>query len=199
MGILWEDIELLSQVSTVRNRDEIESAIWAFTPAEWARLHKIARYYTFNRPIEADDLLQGALWRALDGRNCPTNVDVIKFLAGVMRSIIHGELEKAKTRPVVDAVAGSEDRQRAVLNYPDPSLSAEEVFIDEQEAALIRRTILALFDDDHQARDIVEGRMEGMSAEELRELTGLDMTTYASKLRLIRRRIDKAYPEGWKP
>ena len=41
--------------------------------------------------------------------------------------------------------------------------------------------------------------MEEMTAEEMRELTGLDKTGYDSKRKLIRRRIDKQYPEGWKP
>lgn len=38
-----------------------------------------------------------------------------------------------------------------------------------------------------------------MTAEELRELTGLSLTAYNSKRRLIRRRIDNAFPQGWKP
>jgi RNA polymerase sigma-70 factor (ECF subfamily) len=41
--------------------------------------------------------------------------------------------------------------------------------------------------------------MENLNADELRELTGLDKTAYDSKLKLIRRRIDNKYPEGWKP
>lgn len=68
----------------------------------------------------------------------------------------------------------------------------------EQSEAAIRGAVLALFDDDQQARDIVEGTMVDLSADELRELTGLDKTAYASKRKLMRRRIDKAYPEGWK-
>ena len=36
-----------------------------------------------------------------------------------------------------------------------------------------------------------------MSVEELKELTGLDATGYNSKLKLIRRRIDKKFPKGW--
>jgi hypothetical protein len=39
--------------------------------------------------------------------------------------------------------------------------------------------------------------MEDFTAEELRKLTELDETAYASKRRLIRRTIDNL--EGWKP
>ncbi len=68
----------------------------------------------------------------------------------------------------------------------------------EQTAAVIRGEVLALFDDDPVAHDIVEGRMEDLSADELRELTGLDQKAYDSKLRLIRRRINNKYPKGWR-
>jgi RNA polymerase sigma-70 factor (ECF subfamily) len=41
--------------------------------------------------------------------------------------------------------------------------------------------------------------MEGTDGEELRALTDLTKIAFASKRRLIRRRIDKAFPDGWKP
>ncbi len=187
------------QVATIRSRDEIESAIRAFTDADRVRLYRVAQRYAFGRAIEPEDLLQEALVRALDSRNCPTHVDVVKFLAEAMRSIAHGEAEKAKTRPVVISIAGAGDYQSEALNHPDPSPSVEEKIIGEENIAVIRRSVLALFDDDPQARDIMEGRIVGLNAEELRELTGLDKTAYDSKCKLIRRRLNKAYPEGWKP
>ena len=39
--------------------------------------------------------------------------------------------------------------------------------------------------------------MEGMEGEELREVTGLTKIAFASKRRLIRRRVEKAFPDGW--
>lgn len=180
-----------------RSREEVEAAIRAFSPADWARLRKVASYYS-RREIEAKDLLQEALTRALDGRNCPTRVDVVKFLAEAMRSIADGEGEKVEHRLVLVSIAHECAQRDEALSYRDPSQSAEAAMISEAEEAQIRKDILALFDDDPVARDIVEGTMEGMTAEELRQLTGLDKTAYDSKRKLIRRRIDKKYPEGWK-
>ncbi len=57
---------------------------------------------------------------------------------------------------------------------------------------------MSLFDGDEMAQIIIKGDMEGVDAKELYDLTGLDKTAYASKRRLIRRRIEHAYPEGWK-
>ena len=71
--------------------------------------------------------------------------------------------------------------------------------IRDEETAQRRHDLLALFDDDPQARDIVEGTIAGMTADDMRELTGLDKKAYDSKRKLIRRRIDKKYPDGWTP
>ena len=63
---------------------------------------------------------------------------------------------------------------------------------------LFRQKMLALFTDDQQARDLLDGIMEGYEERAARLLTDLDETSFASKRRLIRRRIDKHYPTGWK-
>lgn len=187
------------QAAATRSRDEIASAIRTLTAADWARLKMVAQKYAAGRPIEPDDLLQEAMARAIDSRACPAHVDVVKFLAEAMRSIAHGEGEKAEHKLVLVTVPRTGDYPPEALAAPDPAPDAEDSIISEENAAGIRKALLALFDDDPQARDIVEGTMEDMTAEELRELTGLSQTAYDSKRRLIRRRIDKDYPQGWKP
>ena len=61
----------------------------------------------------------------------------------------------------------------------------------------MRACLVSLFEDDEIAQVILEGMMEGIDGEELRELTDLDETAYQSKRRLIRRRIVKRFPNGW--
>jgi DNA-directed RNA polymerase specialized sigma24 family protein len=189
---------LSTGLPATRSREEVASAIRTFSPADWARLRMVARKYAAGRPIEADDLLQEAMVRAVDSRVCPADVDVVRFLAEAMRSIAHGEREKAENKLVLVSVPKSGEPTAEALAVPDPAPNAVALMISEEDAARIRGAILTLFDDDPQARDIVEGTMEEMSAEELRELTGLSLTAYNSKRRLIRRRIDNAFPQGWK-
>jgi hypothetical protein len=133
------------------------------------------------------------------GRKCPAHVDVVRFLAEAMRSIADGEAEKIENQVVLTPIAQLGDEQEGIVDPEEPRLNAEDAAMCKQNVAAIRNAMLALFNDDSQARDLVEGIMEGFGADELRDLTGLDGTAYASKRRLIRRTIDKHYPEGWKP
>jgi DNA-directed RNA polymerase specialized sigma24 family protein len=189
----------LRDSAAVRHRDEIATAISTLTPAQCARLRKVANLYGYA--MTPEDLLQEAFKSALEenGRRCPTDVDVVRFLAESMRSIASGEFEKAKVRPSLVQIANYGDQEEEAEDPPDPAIGVEDWLAREQHAAGVRREILALFDDDPLARDIVEGRMADMTADDLRELTGLDRTSYASKLKLIRRRIDNKYPRGWTP
>lgn len=187
------------QAVAVRSRDEVAEAIRTLTPAQLARLKAVSRYYSSGRPIEPEDLLQMAFASAIDGRQCPAHVDIVRFLAGAMRSIAHGEAEKVEHRLVLVPVPKTGDQQDKDFEFPDTRPNPEEQMISEENAAALRVATLRLFEDDRQARDIAEGTMADMSVEELRELTDLDQTAYDSKRRLIRRRIDKAFPKGWKP
>lgn len=181
-----------------RSRDEVASAICSLTPAQWKRLEKVATKYAFARSLAADDVLQEALTRAVDSRVCPAHVDIVRFVAEAIRSIAHGESEKAEHKRVLATVSKSGAGGDEYLDPADASLSPEDNFISEEEAARIRSAILALFEDDPIARDIVEGTMAELTAEELREMTNLSLTDYNTKRRLIRRRIDSAFPDGWK-
>lgn len=189
------------QVAATRTRDEIAAEIRSLTAVDLARLKMVARKYAFGRPIEPDDLLQEAYARALDSRACPSHVDVVKFLAEAMRSIAHGEAEKVEHKVTLVPMAQTGGPYDA-NSIKDEADDAETRMIAAQRAERCIAThaaVIALFDDDPSAQLVLEGMMEEMTTEEMRELTGLDKTGYDSKRKLIRRRIDKQYPEGWKP
>ena len=187
------------KVATLRSRDEIAAAIRLLTPADLARLKMVARKYAFGRPIEPDDLLQEAYLRALDSRTCPAHVDVVKFLAEAMRSIAHGEAEKMEYKRTFVPIAATGEQVDEACSVPDETGDPETQIMVAQSAercVAIHASIVALFDDDMIAKMVLEGVMEDLPAEEVRELTGLDKTAYDSKRKLLRRRIDKQYPEG---
>lgn len=186
----------MKAAAVTRSRDEVADAIRSFSDADWIRLQKVAKLYARLRPMEPEDLLQEAFRCALDGgRSCPAQVDVVKFLAEAMRSIANGEQEKAKRRPLLESIA--QYGEAGMVDPPDPSPGAEQDLGNAQDLAAMRTSLLRLFVDDEIAQLLLEGLMEGMQGAELMELTELDKTAYETKRRLIRRRIDQNFPQGW--
>jgi DNA-directed RNA polymerase specialized sigma24 family protein len=184
-------------VHSVLSREEIERAIQTLPDPGVVRLRKIAAAFCRGTLLDPPDLLQEAFLRALGGtRHCPADVDVIKFLAETMHSIASDEAKKrARHRELQTVPVFAEDG--LAHDPPDPQANAEEALVGEQEARRIRQAVIDLFVEDPAAQVMVEGMMEGMEGEELREVTGLTKIAFASKRRLIRRRIDKAFPYGW--
>jgi DNA-directed RNA polymerase specialized sigma24 family protein len=184
-------------VCSVLSPDEIVTAIRALSTASWNRLRRLATVFCRGRPIEPEDLLQETFARAIEGlRSCPRDVDIVRFLAGAMRSIASSTMKVVSRQPEFQAAPLIDDDGLA-LDPPDWRPTVEQHAISEEETAEIERVILDLFSDDVTARVMVEGIMEGMDGEDLRDVTDLTKTGFASKRRLIRRRIEKAFPEGW--
>ena len=184
--------------SAVLSPAEVKEALNGLLDPAWLRLRKVAHALARHRGLEAEDLMQEAFARALEGsRQCPRDIEVVRFLAEAMRSIASGAL-KARRRSPEGRASGDDESQDVLENVPDLGPSVEERLESAQEIALRRRAVLELFADDATAQLMVEGMMVGMEGEELRELVDLTPTEFASKRRLVRRRIDAAYPEGRK-
>lgn len=183
----------------LRSREEVETAIRAFTDAEWARLGRVGRRYAWRCRWDPDDLVHEAIARALaGGRNCPAHVDVLKFLAEAMRGIADDEAAKAEIVTGHVPIVAPGEEVPGSANVEDERLNAEERALEAGNLAEIRAAVLALFDDDPVARDLADGVMEEMSKTELCEMLALDEKSYASKRRAIRRQVDERWPQGWK-
>jgi hypothetical protein len=169
---------------THRQRADVEAAIRGFTDADWARLHKIGKIFAKGTDWDFEDLLQEAQLRTLRGtRNCPMEVDVMKHLIDTMSSIADGERDKAPNKlPHVSVIAGA---SLEAVDPPSPDWSAEENLLFKAG----REELLALFDDDEKAREMVDGIIAGFDTDELKQLTGLQGTSYDSKRTLVRRRL----------
>lgn len=177
----------------------MEAAIRAFTDAQWARLGRVGRRYAWRCRWDPDDLVQEAIARALaGGRNCPGHVDVVKFLAETIRGIADDEAAKAENAVRHAPIVAPGERLSDEVDVKDERFNAEERTLEAGNLEEIRAAVLALFDDDPIARDLADGVMEEMSKAELCEMLALDEISYASKRRLIRRRVDERWPQGWK-
>ena len=183
-----------------QSREEFVEAVRRLTPLEWGRLRRIASAEALGGRVKGEDILQEAFARVIEERRpWPDGVHLMAFLAGVMRSIASGEEEMAGRSPVRRPISLFDSSGALVVNPPDDTPTAEEKLVEEDAEREVRRKITNAFADDYDAQILLEGILEGMEGEELRGLTGLNPTAYASKRRLIKRRLTKLAPTGGMP
>ncbi|WBL82127.1 RNA polymerase subunit sigma-24 [Bradyrhizobium xenonodulans] len=179
---------------------EVTARIRAMSAEDKLRFIKDSNYLSFGDARSPADLRQEAIRRALDGtRKCPANLSITGFLRGAMRSIAWADRKAGACRPKIGPVPNTGPASRNTVEIADPRLSAEDRILEGDRAEEIRDSILALFEDDAVAHQLAQGMMDGEQGIELRELLELSETEFASKRRLVRRRIDVAFPKGWRP
>ena len=156
------------------SRAEIEIAVGRLTAGDQTALILIAKHHARNNRTryEYEDLVHEAICRVLDGRRAwPRDVPATVFLGGVIRSIAW-------------------EWKRDLLN--EEVEAGDEGAVERGTLAKIDvKKIIALFDDDPIAQEIVIGMMDGARGEELEQASGLSPTEYESKRKKIRRRIEK--------
>jgi DNA-directed RNA polymerase specialized sigma24 family protein len=175
--------------------EEMHDAISSLSDADRIRLIKISQLFSQVGGYAPNDLRQEAYARALTGRRpCPRRLNVVFYLGQVMRSLASTHARSAAGAPAFESLVAEDGTD---FNTRDGTPNAEEAIMHTQEMARMRQALIELFASDLEARTIVEGDMEGIKGEELRELVGLDAKDFASKRKSIRRTIEKAYPRGW--
>lgn len=175
--------------------EEISAGIAALSLADNARIQKVSVLLTGCKDA-ARDLRQEAICRALSReRKCPRHVSIARFLCEAMRSIVWSERRSDAVRAEAEFEYATDPTSEGLVGRADPGPA--EKLVSEGECERISTQIVSLFADNDVAQTVAEGIMEGLEGEELCELTGIDKKALATKHRLIRRRIDRAFPEGW--
>lgn len=188
-----------SQLSTGELRTVFES----FSKAEILRLERAALFFGFRCRTDGDELLDEAVKRALSGRRkCKRGLDPVVFLVGAIRSVTSEINKSRKQDPLYMAMMESSSlTQDLAAGIPSDGGSPEEALVVKENQDHAERTVARLeelFADDDEAQLILMGTMDELTAEEIREIAGMDTTTYASARRRMRRKIDKEFPDGWR-
>lgn len=161
----------------------------------WRRINRLALTLAQSEP-DGNDLRQRAVLSVIEGnRRWPRAIDPVTFLYHAMRSLISSDRNAVKRANTVALELVDDTDIRASMGPDEPS--AEDAALMEQRSALIRNSVLALFEDDETTKLVLEGIMADMQGNELCELAGIDASNLATRRRLIQRRIQKAFPRGW--
>lgn len=164
---------------------EFEAAYAGLSPGDRVRLRRLAHYFACRCGGEADDLLQEALKRILEGRrHCPRAIPVLQSIAGIISSLASEASESYKKglRPVAVAETVID---RAEYEGPSPE---REVMSQFDDGAMLGR-IQACVDGDEECQMLLEGICDGMRGSELEELLDVDTKGLATIQRRLQRKI----------
>ncbi len=194
------DRQLPDDMTAYLTDGELRAALEALSEVDLIRLKKAATRLAGGTSFAPDDLIHEAVRAVLEGRrNCPAGVCFATFLASAMRSIVSAARKAAKIDPLARPEPGDDEDGDGAHMIPDSARTPEETVIAADEHQKRLAALDDLFADDDQAMFVLMGDLDGVPPEEVREMGGLDETSWNTVRRRIRRKIEKAYPEGWRP
>tara|TARA_R110000772_G_scaffold19985_6_gene55548 strand:+ start:198 stop:764 length:567 start_codon:yes stop_codon:yes gene_type:complete len=166
--------------STYLSKEELEAAVSALSDADILRLTEIARIYTGNHEMEADDLVQEAVIRTLSGdrKTCPRNLPIVNFLVGVMRSIASSEREKKERE------GDSCDIEKCQV--ADPDSSPEDDVLEKQ----LFKELEIIFEEDEEILMLMLYLHDGHSPAEIQKNEEWSETQYNTIRRRMRRKFN---------
>ena len=138
--------------------------------------------------VDPRDLLHHALLKAsLGERRCPRHAAPITFLGNVMRSELSNLRRKSRQ---IESIG---DQEQGFEHVDDDSPEAWVERMDDLKHAM--EEVQQAFGDDVRPMLVFEGRAEGLSRDEIRDLLGLDQVAYESLEKKIRRFMNKRLSE----
>jgi hypothetical protein len=174
---------------------EMHDSIEAISDADMGRLVEGAQGFSRLCGIPANDLINEAFKRALEGsRTCERGEPLVSFLCGVMKSFASQENEARKKgfRPTVVTRNGEQFLPDAPANDPSP----EQYAVSAVDHRAVLAKIEAMVAGDEQLQLLIEGIYDNMRGAELQELLGVDEKGLAALRKKLRRLLLAAFPGG---
>ncbi len=138
--------------------------------------------------LDPKDLLHHALLKAsLGERRCPRDTAPVTFLGNAMRSELSNLRRKSRQTESIG------DQEQGFEHVDDDSPEAWVERMDDLKHAM--EEVQQAFGGDTRPMLVFEGRAEGLSRDEIRDLLGLDQVAYESLEKKIRRFMNKRLSE----
>lgn len=172
---------------------EVTAGIRALSPFDLKRLKLFALRFTWTG-WDADDLLQEALLRMLDGRrHCRVGLPIAVALAGIVKSVASEVCEDASHIPLLELVPSHSDEETTkVPEQLRDNFSPERILAGQQDLAAMK----ALFSTDPPAGAVFEGMLAGFEGAELSEVSDVAHADLATVRKRIARRIGTTLLKG---
>jgi len=201
MGAVSGKTEATDPPGNYLSAEELIAAYDALSVADKFQLDRIEGVRRGGTSFKRGELLHKAMCGAIFGeRRCPRDTPVVAFLAQTMRSLASHERERlARSRPLHEV-----PREGEATPAPTAVTKAVDAIAIAELERMTRSadtvdSLLALFADDETAQLILLGWVDNCRGKALRDLTGLDQSALDYKIRCIKIKVRKHYPNGWTP
>jgi DNA-directed RNA polymerase specialized sigma24 family protein len=175
---------------SVLSTQEIESAISAFSPAEWAKADRMAQFFANNLPgMTGEDLLQEAMVKFLAGeRVWPTDLPSLIVLKNAMRSIASNERKKYLSVDANIQIGAPESGAELEDTREFIETTSDITPLDILDGQRQLEAAYAQVAGDEDAELVLMAWADSMRGKEAAEAVGLDAKRYdAARNRLIRK------------
>jgi DNA-directed RNA polymerase specialized sigma24 family protein len=173
---------------------EIRSGIGSLTDADLGRLNRAARAFSAICRLPAEDLIQEAYARVLEGkRTCDRGTGIVSFLCGVMKSISSHETEARQNgqRPGPVLRNGQPVIPDIKTNTASPEDMAASVIDDRPRLLRISEAVKG----DEKLELLLEGILDNWRGADLRDLLDVDDRGLAALRKRLSRRLADASAE----
>lgn len=185
----------VAEPKTKREPQELLDALGALGDVDKHRIRMGARKYAaVAGDMDEDDLLQETLMKIHEEKRCcPTDVDPLVFVAGVIRSLASSRTEWRKRREERRALeVTSPDYDLFATSTPDPNAKTpEEILVGEERDEAFQAFLSEQCNGCEKTELVLLGKFDGMRGKELCELAGVTEKELATILKRIARMMDR--------
>jgi len=184
--------------STMRDCQDVAQELASLSVADKYRLQQAAKIYAkIGGTIEPHDLLMDAQTKAISGeRQCRSDMALVPFLRGVMKSLASNHNEKDKRR----REAGHQEVQLpendlfslADIQTPTP----EQALVDAERDAAFQAFLLKACNDCRTTLAVLQATFDGLKGSALCEAAGVTQQELPTILRRIKRMMSRFETKG---
>lgn len=172
------------------SQSQVRTAFAAIDIGPGSRLRRYAGFRGWLAGIDAEDLLQDALLRALSSRSCPRSITIEVFLKGIMRSIASAIIEK-REQEIDIAISHAEAAKisSAKLTRPDDILTSKE------RQLACTAALASICEGSPHAETVLDGIDQGLRGKDLADHAMIDAGELATVRRFLKRRVATIWNE----
>lgn len=165
------------------SRAQVRTVLATIDMGPGSDLRRYANYRGWMAGIDADDLLQEALLRALSSRSCSRSITIEVFLKGIMRSIASATIERRERE--IDIEISNAD---AVTSSSSGIAQPDDILEWEERKLACSAALVNVCRGSPHAESVLDGIDQGLRGRDLAYHARIGVAELATVRRFLKRR-----------